>query len=107
WLLFRLKRRMAHMIDAEQVEILKRSVQQSMEEQQRETEQALRTLEAQRQQAEQALSHVQEENAQILSSLQTQNADNVNCVLKNCEASQESISHLLGLMQTFERWHED
>ena len=107
WLLLRLKRRMAHMIDAEQVEVLKRSVQQSMEEQQRETEQALRTLEAQRQQAEQALSHVQEENAQILSSLQTQNADNLNCVLENCEASQESISHLLGLMQTFERWHED
>ena len=42
-----------------------------------------------------------------MAQLSSQNSRSIARVLENCDASQETIVNLLGLMRTFERWHDD
>lgn len=107
WKNIRLQRRLARMIDMEQVEALKRSVHMTMQEQQEDLEKHRQELDDERRTAEQQLRQMREENAHSLSQLQAQNAESVSRALDNCDASQETIANLLGLMRTFERWHDD
>ena len=107
WKIARLKKRIARMIDVEQVEALKHSVHLTMQEQQQDLEKHRQELDDERRAAEKRIDSMRSENAQSLSELQQQNADSMARVLDNCDASQETIVNLLGLMRTFERWHDD
>ncbi|GGC01822.1 hypothetical protein GCM10007205_08830 [Oxalicibacterium flavum] len=107
WKVRRLKQRLAHMIDVEQVEALKHNVHLAMEEQQRELDEHLQKLDEERRDAEQLLEQMREENGAMLAQLQAQNSESMARVLEGCDASQETIANLLGLMRTFERWHDD
>lgn len=107
WKVRRLKQRLAHMIDVEQVETLKHNVHLAMEEQQRELDEHLQKLDEERRDAEQLLEQMREENGAMLAQLQAQNSESMARVLEGCDASQETIANLLGLMRTFERWHDD
>jgi len=107
WLLKRQNTRMKRMVDLEQVEILKRNVEQTLQEQQRHIDAHLQELEAQRRDNDARLAHTQRETEQVLAQLSSQNSHSMARVLENCDASQETISNLLGLMRTFERWHDD
>ncbi len=107
WKVGSLKQRLAHMIDVEQVEALKQNVHLAMEEQQRELDAHLQKLDEERRAAEQLLEQMREENGAMLAQLQAQNSESMARVLEGCDASQETIANLLGLMRTFERWHDD
>ncbi|MFL9927212.1 methyl-accepting chemotaxis protein [Herbaspirillum lusitanum] len=109
WLLQmrRLKARLARMIDLEQVEILKRNVQLTLEAQQANLEQQQLELYRERHESDQELARMRSENEQVVTRLSSQNSESMARILQNCDASQETIGNLLGLMRTFERWHDD
>jgi len=110
WKIRRLKQRLSRTIDLEQVETLKRSLHLTVEEQQQNLEQRQQALEEARQQAELRMQRMRDEHEQLvvqLDSKSTAFSRSIMQVLENCEASQETIDHLMGLMRTFERWHGD
>lgn len=110
WKISRLKQRLARTIDLEQVEALKRSLHLTVEEQQQDLQQRQQALEQARLEAEQRMQRLHEERQQLVVQLDTKNSAfsrSMMQVLENCDASQETIDHLMGLMRTFERWHGD
>lgn len=107
WLLRRQQARMKRMVGLEQVEQLKRNVESTLLEQQRSIDAHQQELEQQRRENDLRLQHTQRDTEQVLAQLSSQNSQSMARVLENCDASQETISNLLGLMRTFERWHDD
>jgi methyl-accepting chemotaxis protein len=110
WKIAQLKRRLSHTIDLEQVETLKRSLHLTVEEQQQNLEQRQQALEEARRETELRMQRLREEHEQLVVQLDSRNSafsQSIMQVLENCEASQETIDHLMGLMRTFERWHGD
>jgi len=110
WKIRQLRLRIARMIDLTQVESLKRSLHLTLEEQQRDIELRQQALEDARQQADLELQQMREEHAQLAEQFdarKTEFSSSMLQVLKNCDTSQDTIDHLLGLMRTFERWHDD
>lgn len=110
WKIAQLKQRLSHTIDLEQVETLKRSLHLTVEEQQQNLEQRQQALEEARRETELRMQRLREEHEQLVVQLDSRNSafsQSIMQVLENCEASQETIDHLMGLMRTFERWHGD
>lgn len=107
WVLKRQNARMKRMVDMEQVEILNRNVEATLHEQQQNIEAHQQELEAQRRDNDLRLVHTQRETEKVVAQLSSQNSESMARVLENCDASQETIGNLLGLMRTFERWHDD
>nr|WP_244885456.1 methyl-accepting chemotaxis protein [Herbaspirillum chlorophenolicum] len=103
----RQKARAARMIDLTQVEALKRSVQETLEEQQREVAEHQQHIEEERLEGERRMAEIRHESEALVASLSEQNSQSMARVMENCDASQDTISKLLGLMRTFERWHDD
>jgi methyl-accepting chemotaxis protein len=103
----RQKARAARMIDLAQVEALKRSVQETLEEQQREVAEHQQHIEEERLEGERRMAEIRHESEALVASLSEQNSQSMARVMENCDASQDTISKLLGLMRTFERWHDD
>ncbi|WP_343586322.1 methyl-accepting chemotaxis protein [Herbaspirillum sp.] len=103
----RQKARAARMIDLAQVEALKRNVQQTLQEQQRDVAEHQRHIEAERLEGERRMAEMRGESEALVARLSEQNSQNMARVMENCDASQDTISKLLGLMRTFERWHDD
>ncbi|MBB5393288.1 methyl-accepting chemotaxis protein [Herbaspirillum sp. SJZ102] len=103
----RQKARAARMIDLAQVESLKRSVQETLEAQQREVAEHRQHAEAERLESERRMAEMRGESEALVANLSQQNSQSMARVMENCEASQDTISKLLGLMRTFERWHDD
>jgi methyl-accepting chemotaxis protein len=99
--------RAARMIDLEQVEALKRSVQETLEEQQREVAAHEERLEQQRREAERGMAEMRRESEQMVARLGAEKSQSMARVMENCDASQDTIAKLLGLIRTFERWHDD
>lgn len=102
-----LKLRIARMIDLEQVEALKNSLHLTMEEQQKDFDRRQQELDDERRASNQRIEQMREKNTQLILQLNAKNEESVARVLENCSASQETIGNLLGLMRTFERWHDD
>lgn len=110
WRINRLKQRLARTIDLEQVEALKRSLHLTVEEQQLDLQQRRQALEEARSETDQHMQRLRDEHKQLVVQLDSRNSafsKSIMQVLENCSASQETIDHLLGLMRTFERWHDD
>jgi methyl-accepting chemotaxis protein len=110
WKIRQLRSRIARMIDLEQVESLKRSLHLTLEEQQLDIAMRQQALEEERQQADMELQQMRDEHAQLAEQFdlrKTEFSSSMTRVLENCASSQETIDHLLGLMRTFERWHDD
>jgi len=107
WLLKRQNTRMRRMVGLEQVERLKRDVDLTLQTQQQNIADHQQELEAQRRDNDLRLQHTQRETEQVVAQLSSQNSESIARVLQNCDASQETIVNLLGLMRTFERWHDD
>jgi methyl-accepting chemotaxis protein len=103
----RQKARAARMIDLEQVEALKRSVQETMEEQQRDVAGHQQRLDDERRDGERRMAEMRRESEAMISHLNSQQSESMARVMENCDASQDTIAKLLGLVRTFERWHDD
>ncbi|MFJ9531521.1 methyl-accepting chemotaxis protein [Herbaspirillum sp. NPDC101396] len=99
--------RMRRMVDVDQVDTLKRNVQLTLDEHQQNIDAHRQELEAQRRDNDVRLAQTQRDTEKVVAQLSSQNSQSVARVLENCDASQETISNLLGLMRTFERWHDD
>lgn len=106
-MLMRQRARVRQMVDRDQVEALEREVRKTLEEHQVSIEARRLELEDQRRDSATRLTHQQRETEKVVTELRAQHSENVTRVLENCDASLETISNLLGLMRTFERWHDD
>ncbi|WP_238533963.1 ATP-binding protein, partial [Herbaspirillum lusitanum] len=106
-MLKRQKMRMRRMVDVDQVDALKRNVQLTLDEYQQNIDARQQELEAQRRDNDVRLAQTRRDTEKVVAQLSSQNSQSVARVLENCDASQETISNLLGLMRTFERWHDD
>jgi len=95
------------MVDVDQVDALKRNVQLTLDEYQQNIDARQQELEAQRRDNDVRLAQTRRDTEKVVAQLSSQNSQSVARVLENCDASQETISNLLGLMRTFERWHDD
>jgi methyl-accepting chemotaxis protein len=107
WSLWRKRQRLLNMVERSQIDALKQDVEMTLAEQQRYIDEHQLELEQQRQENQQRLVHTQRETEQVVAQLSSRNAQSVARVLENCDASEETIGNLLGLMRTFERWHDD
>lgn len=107
WRLRRQQLRLRGMVDVEQVELLKRNVELTLQQQQDNIDAHRQELEQLRRDNEARLAHTQQETSQVVAQLSSQNSQSMARVLENCDASQQTIGNLLGLMRTFERWHDD
>jgi len=103
----RQQRRAARMIDLEQVEAIKRSVQQTLEEQQRDLAGHQLQLEEERRDGERRMAELHRESEAMIARLSSSKSESMARVMENCDASQDTIARLLGLIRTFERWHDD
>jgi methyl-accepting chemotaxis protein len=101
------RRRSASMVDTAQVEQWRRQAQDALELQQQEVMAQRDLLEQQLLQHEERLQQIRAEGQQTVSQLGSSNTQQLARVMENCDASQDTISRLLGLMRTFERWHDD
>ena len=106
-LLRRQRRRSASLVEPEQVEQWRRQAQAALEQQQQEVSAQREMLARQLLQHEQRLEQIRVEGQQTLLQLGHDNTRQLARVMENCDASQDTISRLLGLMRTFERWHDD
>ena len=107
WLLRRERARMRTMVGQDQLDLLHREVQTALAQQQAGFEAQQEELTALRHENDQRLAHTERENATVLVQRNAKNSASVARMLENCDASQETINNLLGLMRTFERWHDD
>jgi len=107
WLLRRRVVRMRDMVGKEQVNLLQHNVQEVLAQQQEGFAAQQQELEALRHENDQRLASTQRETETVVAQLSAKNSTNFARVLENCDASQETITNLLGLMRTFERWHDD
>ncbi|MBP0597421.1 chemotaxis protein [Herbaspirillum sp. LeCh32-8] len=103
----RQKARAARMIDLEQVEALKRSVQETLEEQQRDAAGHQERLALAQREGELRMLEMHRESEEMIARLSSQKSESMARMMENCDASQDTIDKLLGLIRTFERWHED
>jgi hypothetical protein len=110
WKIRRLQQRLAKTINFEQVEALKCSLHLTVEEQQRDLQERQQDMEEAQREAELRMQELNDERQQLVVQLDTKNSAfsrSIMQVLEHCDASQETIDHLMGLMRTFERWHGD
>nr|WP_265112898.1 methyl-accepting chemotaxis protein [Herbaspirillum sp. alder98] len=106
-LLRRQRRRSAGMVDTAQVEQWRRQAQAALEQQQQEVAAQRALLEQQLLHHEERLEEIRGEGQRTVLQLGASNTQQLARVMENCDASQDTISRLLGLMRTFERWHDD
>jgi len=99
--------RLRGMVGKEQVQLLERNVQEMLAQQQENFAAQQQELEALRHENHQRLEHTQRETETVVTQLSTKASTSFARVLENCDASQETIGNLFGLMRTFERWHDD
>ena len=103
----RLKQSMTKMVDIEQARALERSLQAVVQDMHQKAAQHHELLEQEKQENHEQLSQLHEEHAQLLQSLADRNADSNAVAMESCDRSAEAITRLLGLIKTFERWHDD
>ena len=99
--------RLRGMVGKDQVQLLERNVQEMLAQQQENFAAQQQELEALRHENHQRLEHTQRETETVVTQLSTKASTSFARVLENCDASQETIGNLFGLMRTFERWHDD
>ncbi|WP_394778366.1 methyl-accepting chemotaxis protein [Undibacterium sp.] len=102
-----LSKRMSLMVAREQVDALRQQVEQAMQEQQQQLAQQTQLLEQEKNDYLDQLQLRQSEHEELLAGVTGRNADSKSQALENCARSEDTIHKLLGLVKTFERWHED
>ncbi len=107
WRIRKLNRRLAGMVDIAQAQALEHDLQNVMRDMQQKMEQHEQLLEQEKLLNQDQLSQLQEEHEQLIRSLSERNADSNAIAVENCERAADTIARLMGLIKTFERWHDD
>jgi len=105
WL--RQQRRAQRLIDAGQLELVRQHAQQALARQQDQMQAHEQQAQQERMSAQRLLDEMRHESETMIGRLQAQQSDNFSRVKRNCDDSQDTIAKLLGLVRTFERWHDD
>ncbi|MDR6394147.1 methyl-accepting chemotaxis protein [Herbaspirillum seropedicae] len=105
WL--RQQRRAQRLIDAGQLELVRQQAREALARQEQQMQAHEQQARQERQSAQQLLEEMRLESETMIGQLQSQQSDNFSRVKENCDASQDTIAKLLGLVRTFERWHDD
>lgn len=107
WKLSRVKTHMAGMVSVHELDALKDNIQHMV----REYEEALSAqqekMDDQMHEREHILQQLQDDSGAQVARLTHQNEQNKSHAIENCGQSGESITRLLGLARTFERWNGD
>jgi methyl-accepting chemotaxis protein len=103
----RLQRAMSRMVEVEQAEQVEHGLRQAVEELQTTHDQQQLTLEQEMRESESRMQQLQREHEQYVRQLSDLNAEVKSKAISKCDSLGETISHLLGLIKTFERWHTD
>ncbi|WP_076591429.1 methyl-accepting chemotaxis protein [Herminiimonas arsenitoxidans] len=107
WRIKKLRQRLSGMVDIAQAQALEQDLQNVMQDMQQKMEQHQELLEQEKLLNQDQLSQLQEEHAQLIQSLSDRNADSNAVAVENCERAADTITRLMGLIKTFERWHDD
>ena len=107
WLWLRQKRRTGQLFDAGQLEQARDQALATLAQQQLEWATHQQQLEQGQLAAERHMTEMRHESEAMLARLNSQQSDSLSRVMQNCDASQDTIGKLLGLVRTFERWHDD
>ncbi|WP_343654198.1 methyl-accepting chemotaxis protein [Herbaspirillum sp.] len=107
WLWLRQKRRAGQLFDAGQLEQARDQALATLVQQQEQWAVHQQQLEQQQLDAERHMAEMRHESEAMLARLNHQQSDSLSRVMQNCDASQDTIGKLLGLVRTFERWHDD
>lgn len=105
WL--RQRRRARQLVDAGQLERVRDQAQAALAEQQQQWAAHQQQLEQDRLAAQQHMAEMRRESEAMMARLSSEQSDHVSRVRQSCDESQDTISKLLGLVRTFERWHDD
>jgi methyl-accepting chemotaxis protein len=103
----KLQQRLTGMVDIAQAKALEQDLQNVMRHMQQKIEQHELLLEQEKLMNQEQLSQLQEEHEQLIQSLSERNADSNAVAVENCERAADTIARLMGLIKTFERWHDD
>ncbi|RQO36364.1 chemotaxis protein [Herminiimonas sp. KBW02] len=103
----KLQQRLTGMVDIAQAQTLEQDLQNVMRDMQQKMEQHAILLEQEKLMNQDQLSQLQEEHEQLIQSLSERNADSNAAAVENCERAADTIARLMGLIKTFERWHDD
>jgi len=103
----KLRQRLTGMVDIAQAKSLEQDLQNVMRDMQQKMEQHELLLEQEKLMNQDQLSQLQEEHEQLIQSLSERNADSNAVAVENCERAADTIARLMGLIKTFERWHDD
>jgi len=107
WMWRRQKVRTLHMIDLAQMEDVRQAAQEALAQQQAQWDERQQHMKEQRMAAEQHLAQMHHESEAMVARLKERQSDSMTRVMQNCDDSQDTIAKLLGLVRTFERWHDD
>lgn len=102
-----LRKRIAGMVDASQVEELEHDLQSVMQDLSMQSSAHQELLEESSRTYQDQLDELRSEHAALLKNIESRLTDSTSVASENCDRSAEGIENLLGLIKTFERWHDD
>lgn len=101
------KKRLAAMVHIEQVQTLELSARQTIDQLQESIEVHQASLELERDESRERLEQMQREHEAMIERLSKSNTESIDKALASCDGSARTIDMLMGLVKTFERWHDD
>jgi hypothetical protein len=107
WRILRYKKSLADMVHVEQMATLEQSTQQTIAQLQQSIEEHEASLELERNESRDRLVQMQREHEKMVGQLTRSNAENIDRAVASCDGSAQTIGMLMGLVKTFERWHDD
>lgn len=103
----RLKRRMARMVDISQAQTLEGNLQAVLQDMAHKSSEHEDLLEEAKKASREQLQQLQNEHALLVERMASNSAGSTALAMQHCDQSAEAIANLLGLIKTFERWHDD
>lgn len=103
----RLKKKMTGMVSISQAEELERNLQMVLEDMGGQASAYQEKLDKSQRSSHEQLEQLKNEHASLLRSIDYRHETSKDIAAENCDRSAEGIENLLGLIKTFERWHDD
>ncbi|HEY4318156.1 MAG TPA: methyl-accepting chemotaxis protein [Herbaspirillum sp.] len=107
WRILRDKKSLAAMVHVERMTTLEQNTQQAIAQLQQSIEEHQASLALERNQSSDRLAQMQREHEKMVEQLTRSNTENIERAMASCDGSAQTIEMLMGLVKTFERWHDD
>ncbi|RXZ39017.1 chemotaxis protein [Oxalobacteraceae bacterium CAVE-383] len=107
WRIVRDKKTLAAMVHVGQIATLEQSTGQTIAQLQESIAGHQASLDLERNESRDRLQQMQREHEEMVGRLARGNAENIERAIASCDGSAQTIDMLMGLVKTFERWHDD